>query len=76
MQETTTRQEHLEWCKKRALEYVEQGDVNNAYASMCSDLEKHPETKGHGAIQLEMMMLMSGQLSTNEAMKKFINGFN
>ena len=31
-----TRQEHLERCKKRALEYVDQGDFPNAYASMAS----------------------------------------
>jgi hypothetical protein len=36
--------EHLEWCKSRALEYLEQGDLLQAHASMISDLSKHPET--------------------------------
>lgn len=40
-----TRDEHLAWCKKRALEYLDHGDMENAVASMGSDLEKHPETK-------------------------------
>jgi hypothetical protein len=41
---STSRKEHLEWCERRALEYVEMGDLKNAYASMASDLRKHPET--------------------------------
>ncbi len=71
-----TRAEHLAWCKQRALQYVEMGDVNQAFASMGSDLGKHPETAGHSAIQLGMMMLMGGHLSTPDKMREFINGFN
>ena len=70
------RQEHLEWCKKRALEYVDMGDVTQAYASMISDLKKHPETKSHIAIELGALMLFSGHLATSEKMRTFINGFN
>jgi hypothetical protein len=40
-----TRDEHLAWAKKRALEYWRQGDLENAVTSMGSDLEQHPETK-------------------------------
>jgi hypothetical protein len=71
-----TREEHLAWCKQRALEYVEAGDTTNAYASMASDLSKHPETENHAAIPLGMMMLMSGHLSAPQKMREFINGFN
>lgn len=70
------RQSHLEWCKKRAYEYLDQGDVQNAYASMASDLNKHPDTQGHAAISLGMMLMMSGNLSTEREMRKFIDGFN
>ncbi len=70
------RSEHMAWCKKRALEYVEVGDLHQAYASMVSDLGKHPETEGHAAIQLGMMLMMSGQLNTAQEMRKFIEGFN
>ena len=31
------RQEHLDWCKKRALEYVDAGDLSGGMASMMSD---------------------------------------
>ena len=70
------RQEHLDWCKKRAIEYVEIGDLSQAYASITSDLNKHPETEGHSAIMLGMMLMMGGHLSTKEEMRKFIEGFN
>jgi len=71
-----TRTEHLEWCKSRALEYVDNNDLNQAYASMVSDLRKHPETENHAAISLGMSLMMNGHLSSSEKMRKFINGFN
>jgi hypothetical protein len=73
-----TRQEHLQWCKNRALEYLNAGDNNQALASMLSDLGKHPETQGAAVScgPIAVGLLMSGQLSTREQMKKFIEGFN
>ncbi|KKQ46457.1 MAG: hypothetical protein US63_C0001G0025 [Candidatus Moranbacteria bacterium GW2011_GWC2_37_8] len=71
-----TRQEHMDWCKKRALEYIERGDLENAMTSMFSDLGKHTETAGHPAIQLGMMLKMTGNLRSREEVKKFIEGFN
>ena len=71
-----TRSEHLAWCKERALIYCDQGDINNAFASMASDLEKHPETSGHIGIKLGMMQLMGGFLNSPEEMRHYINGFN
>jgi len=71
-----TRKEHVEWCKKRALEYVDQGDITNAFASMGSDLNKHSETTNHPGIMLGMQMMMIGKLSTQEEMRRFIEGFN
>jgi len=71
-----TRQEHLDWCKKRALEYCDMGDLNQAFASMGSDLGKHLDTANHPGIQLGMGLLMAGHLETPEKMRKFIEGFN
>ncbi len=71
-----TREQHMAWCKKRALEYLDQNDVNQAFASMASDLRKHPETANHSAIQIGMMMLMAGKLTNVLAMREFIEGFN
>ena len=44
------RDEHLAWCKGRALEYLDQHDVKNAIASMMSDMKEHPETPVPDAI--------------------------
>ena len=71
-----TRSEHLAWCKQRALEYVDRGDVSQAFASMTSDLRKHGETQDHAGIELGASLLFGGHLSTPEQMRTFIEGFN
>ena len=71
-----TRTEHLQWCKDRALEYVNNDDLKNAYASMASDLRKHKETESHAGIVMGMGLLMAGHLDTAEKMRHFIEGFN
>jgi hypothetical protein len=58
------------------MEYVNRGDNVNALSSMASDLGKHAETAGHIGIQLGMMQMITGQLSTKEQMTNFIEGFN
>lgn len=73
---TITRAEHLAWCKQRALEYIKGGDANNAWASMASDMRKHPETANHIALELGMMLLMTGNLDAPHKMREFIEGFN
>lgn len=70
------RQEHVEWCKDRALQYVDAGDLYQAFTSMASDLGNHPDTENHPAIELGTMMLMSGQLTTPQKMREFIEGFH
>ena len=70
------RQEHIAWCKQRALEYVDAGDIVGGLASMFSDLRKHEETEDHPAIQLGAMLMMGGYLSTKQQVEDFINGFN
>lgn len=71
-----SRSEHIAWCKKRAIEYVDSGDLQSAYASMVSDLRKHPETADHPAAALGLQLMMAGHLGTEEEMRKFIEGFN
>ena len=71
-----TVEEHLEWCKQRALEYCGKEDLTQAFASMASDLGKHEGTANHAGIQLGMMLLMAGHLDTVPKMREFILGFN
>lgn len=72
---TITRAEHLEWCKKRALEYVDAGDLPNAVASMKSDMNKHEETANYPHVldQLAVLELMKGDV---EGIRRWITGFN
>ena len=78
MGNSRTRQEHLDWCKKRALEYVDAGDTQQAFASFASDVRKHPKTEdiGKTIAMLGMPMLMNGHLSTVHKMREHIQGYN
>lgn len=88
-----TRQEHLEWAKQRALAYVAQArkeaasyngigvrkELSEAFASMASDLRKHPELENHSGLELGIMLIMmpnSGYLDDPGEMERFIRGFN
>ena len=71
-----TRAEHLARCKQRALECIDAGDVQGAFASMVSDLNKHPDTAEHIGIQLGILQMMGGMLSSSQEMRRFIEGFN
>lgn len=74
----TTRQEHLDWCKERALAYVDEGDLNQAFHSFVSDIRKHPGTADLMSLvrDLGMPLKMSGHLDTQKDMRGFIEGFN
>jgi hypothetical protein len=68
-----TREEHLKWCKQRALEYLDAGDLVNAIASMGSDLQKHPETNPNPVLmRLGMMYYDQGDPA---AIRRWIEGF-
>ena len=71
-----TRDEHLEWCKQRAREYVDAGDLANAVASMSSDLNKHPETafKAGNAVLLRLGMMYYAE-GDPVAIRRWIDGF-
>lgn len=71
----TTQAEHLAWCKQRALEILEGGDIAGAWGSFLSDMRNHPETAEHSALMLGMQLVMAGKLSTRTEMKKFIEDF-
>ena len=66
------RDEHLAWCKRRAFEYVEIGDVQGAITSLMSDLTKHDETMPS---QRQMRLSMAVQLANSpDAAREFIRG--
>jgi hypothetical protein len=71
---TMTREEHLVFCKLHALEYLDAGDVQNAIASMMSDLGKHDETKSYNQFiqQMGLAIALSGD---PEQARRWIKGF-
>ena len=67
-----TRDEHLEFAKRRALEQVEMGDVHHALWTFASFLNLHGETRNHPLILQGSMMLKAGTIDTPELMRSFI----
>jgi hypothetical protein len=73
MPEGDTRDEHLAWCKTRALEYLDRGELADAVASMGSDLGKHHETRSNDAIlMLGMTYVIDGDAA---GVRRWIEGF-
>lgn len=71
-----TREDHMRFCKQRALEYLEPGKYFspiNAVDSMVSDLSKHEET----ATLLDQAILTLAMESSHSASaaRSFIEGF-
>ena len=73
-----TRQEHLQWCKDRAMEYVKDGDLLQAVTSMMSDINKHPETSDKGGVlgMLGILACQQAQAGDREGVVRYIQGFN
>jgi len=74
--EPITREEHLKWCKKRAIDEMDfSRKPSQGIISMASDLRKHPETNHEALIALcTMQLLMRPNISRQEVIN-FINGF-
>lgn len=73
----STREEHLEWCKNRALQYVDAGQLTEAFASFASDVKEHEETSGitTSLALLGMPLMMNGHLDTRDKMRSHIQGY-
>lgn len=68
------REEYLEKCKKRAMEYWHKGEYDNSVTSMLCDLQKHPEWKSAGKIMATMLIIYSLE-RTADCANRIINGF-
>lgn len=69
-----TREEHVAWAKKRALEYLDRGAVTDALVSMASDMRKHPDCGVHPAVEvLGMQIAIAGDAARA---RHWIEGFN
>lgn len=81
-----TRAEHLAWCKQRALAELDNNSdghgADRAFASMTSDLRKHPDTAATGgmpvpvAVELAFREAISGTgMRTADEVRRWIEGF-
>jgi len=68
------RDEYLAKAKKRALAYLDQGDIASALASMGKDMDEHPEFRGIAAqlMPLGLRHIIDGDL---EGARRWIVGF-
>ena len=72
-----TRDEHLQWCKDRAMEYVKRGELLEGVTSMMSDMDQHPETKLPPVLsQLGLLAAVDAQKGDRRAVERYILGFN
>ena len=69
-----TRDEHIEWCKRRAREYLSVGDHEQAITSFLSDMTNHDETKDHGVRELIAGYLFSNMRQSLEEARSLIEG--
>lgn len=72
----TSRDDHMAWCKSRALEYLDRGDAKNALASFTSDLRKHPETDD--LVNTDLIVVFGFPLviaDDVDGLRRFIEGF-
>ena len=69
-----SRDEHLAWAKERALQYLDEGNLADAFSSMVSDLDKHADfRKIMAAIgPVGMLYLMNGDARN---LRYWIEGF-
>jgi hypothetical protein len=70
-----TRNQHLAWCKRRALEHLSANDLRQAVAGMASDLKTHPDTDNPALNGLAMMGMMYVSDGDNTAVQHWIERF-
>lgn len=67
------RAEHVAWCKRRALEYVDHRLLVDAVASMISDMSKHQETKLPS--ELAFAGILESYSNEPDRVRRWIEGF-
>jgi hypothetical protein len=70
-----TREEHLAWCKRRALQYIDRGEIAEGLKSMISDMEKHPQTSCPELHTLTVGLMAIGDLDTVDKARRHVEGY-
>lgn len=69
------REEDLAFAKKRAIEYIEHGDLTGAIDSMASDLTKWNIADPHLVAMMCLTIRMNANLTAQEV-KSWVEGWN
>ena len=69
-----TKEEHLQWCKDRAMEYWQRGELGNAVASMMSDMNPRPGSDTLRAFGLALGMMHVAQ-GDSDGVRRWIEGW-
>ena len=71
-----SRVNHLAWAKQRALWELEPrgGGVSTAISSIVQDFATHPDLADHPARIMMTLLALSGNLSTTQQAREFIEG--
>lgn len=71
-----SRANHLTWAKQRALWELEPGGggVPAAISSIVQDFATHPDLADHPARTMMTLLALSGNLSTTQQAREFIEG--
>lgn len=72
----SARSDHLQWCKDRALEFVDAGQLPNAFSSFMSDLNKFDEPMYEAELLRTLTIVGFAQCGTADKMRAWINGFS
>ncbi len=73
----STRKEHIQKCKKKAIQTLDSKGLENGWIEMINGLSKHPETlEEHARIDQGIKKIAKGELDSSEKMRIFIKGFN
>ena len=68
-----TRAEHVQWCKDRAMEYLDHGDLAGAVTSMTSDMSKRDDCNmSQVLLPLGMMYVINHDF---DGVKRWVEGF-
>lgn len=72
-----TKEEHLAWCKQRALMDMNLFGVLGLLGSLASDLKRHPETVDvyNDLLKEGMKKRLSGELESVEQVHEFLAKF-
>jgi hypothetical protein len=70
-----TRDQHVAWCKRRALIYLENCLVGSAVASMWLDLGKHPEISIRASSPFILAGVRFAAADDRSALRRWIKGY-